>query len=121
MRLTPPTAATAIPRADECIATTPVQINNAPKTMRATRSLGPLLRLNIIVSLAKASAPCIAICKESEFRRMDSRARLFFAEVGVAEFRPGSMRDKQVLSRHIFGHEREPRDWVGTGMTTAAC
>jgi hypothetical protein len=64
--------------------------------MRATRSLDPMFRLNIIFSLAKASAPCTAICKESEFRRMDSRSRLFFAEVGVAEFRPGSIRDKQV-------------------------
>ena len=45
--------------------------------MRATRSLDPMFRLNIIFSLAKASAPCTAICKESEFRRMDSRSKLF--------------------------------------------
>src|SRR5262245_10217042 len=76
MRLIPPTAATAIPRADACIATTPVQINSAPNTMRATRSLAPMFRLNIIFSLAKAREPCTAICKESEFRRMDSRSRL---------------------------------------------
>jgi len=91
MRLTPPTAATAIPRTDECIATTPVQINSAPKTMRATRSLDPTFRLNIIFTLAKARAPRTAICKEREFRRMDSRFANFFAEVGIAEFRPGSM------------------------------
>ena len=52
-RLTLPTAATAIPRTDACIATTPVQINSAPKIMRATRSLDPTFRLNIIFSLAR--------------------------------------------------------------------
>jgi hypothetical protein len=46
--------------------------------LRATRSLDPTLRLNIIFSLAKARASCTAICIESEFRRMDSCPTNFF-------------------------------------------
>ena len=112
MRLTPPTAATAIPRADECIATTPVQINNAPKTMVQEALLVVYRRIGQVRDLASLSGwiakivlrlcmlPALMFMRGIEgLTEIENAAR--FARVSTDELRIDLVRALESLSPHL--------------------